>query len=315
MKAIVYAKYGGPEVLEIREVEPPTPAEDEVLIRTKSVSLNPYDWHYMRGEPRFMRLSEGLFTPKVNILGNDVAGVVEAVGSKVTQFSVGDEVTGSSKLRGLAELVSIKEENVAHKPKSMSMAEAASLNIAGITALESVRKFAQVKAGESVLVNGGSGGVGHYAIQIAKADGAEVTAVCSTRNLEMVRDLGADHVIDYTKSNVVDGTKYDKVIDTIGNFTVKQCNALCKKDGMIAVVGFGGMGKLLSAMLRSNYGKPKLKMVTIQESGELLRKLCDLVDAGKLRTVIDRDYPFAKTAEAIDYLEQGHARGKVVVSF
>lgn len=313
MKAITYSSYGGPEVLALKEIDPPVPGDHELLIRVHALSINPYDWHYMRGTPYFMRLMSGLLQPKKEVLGNDVAGIVAAIGKGVSNFEIGDRVVGAAGLGGMAEYATVAEERAVQISDNIPMNEASALNIAAITAMYAVKKYACVEKGQSVLINGASGGVGHYCVQIAKARGAHVTGVCSTRNIEMVKALGADEVIDYTAGDWIDKTVYDAVIDVVGNLSPKDLKQLCHREGRIAVVGYQNMSRLLSIMLRSFYGKPKLEMVTIKETQKELSEVVEMAASKKLTTVIDKVYSLEDAAEAMRYLEKGHARGKVII--
>ncbi|MEQ9186806.1 MAG: NAD(P)-dependent alcohol dehydrogenase [Cryomorphaceae bacterium] len=313
MKAITYSRYGGPEVLALKEIDAPVPGDSELLIRVHALSINPYDWHFMRGTPYFMRIASGLLHPKKAVLGNDVAGIVEAIGKDVTKFTIGDRVVGAAGLGGMAEYATIGENNAVQISDNIPMNEASALNIAAITALDAVKKYAGVKKGQSVLVNGASGGVGHYCIQIAKASGAHVTGVCSARNIEMVRALGADEVIDYTAGKWIGNTVYDAVIDVVGNLSPKDLEQLCHREGRIAVVGYQNMSRLFSIVLRSFYGKPRLEMVTIKETQKEISEVLEMAASRKLTTVIDKVYSLQDAAEAMRYLEKGHARGKVII--
>ncbi len=318
MKAIVYEKYGGPEVLQLKEIEKPIPKENEVLIKVKAVSINPYEWHFMRGKPWFMRLSaSGLFKPKnkIRILGNDVAGYVEAVGSAVKEFKSGDEVWAESDFGSLAEYVCASANKTISKPNNCTLEEAACLPIAGITALQSLRDDGQLKAGQEVLINGASGGVGTFAVQIAKALGAQVTGVCSGRNLDLVRSLGANRVIDYTKEKVTqNGQTYDLVVDNVGNLSVKTCKRLLKPGGLGVIVGYQSVPHLIAVGLRGKTQHSKVAYMSAKTTREDLLFLKQLIEEGKLQPIIDRKYPLEKTAEAMAYLEGGHAPGKVIIT-
>ncbi len=314
MKAIVYQKYGGPEVLELKEIEKPKPKENEVLIKVHSTSINPYEWHHMRGKPLFARLSIGFFKPRNQILGMDVAGTVVQAGRKVTHFEIGDLVFGFSNFGGLAEYTCVEEDKLIHKPSNASFEEAASLSIAGITALQSLRDFAKVKPGQKVLINGSSGGVGLFSIQIAKHIGAEVTGVCSSRNIELVKSVGADHVIDYTQQKVAEiGIQYDAIIDNVGNLSIRDYRELLKPGGTCAVVGFTSVSRLFSAMMKSLSRKSNIRLVSIDVTRKDLHYLKDLVESEKLKPIIVRKYPLAQIREAMTYLETGHARAKLVI--
>jgi NADPH:quinone reductase-like Zn-dependent oxidoreductase len=305
----------------IETVERPVPADDEVLVQVRAAAVNPLDWHYLRGEPYLMRLSAGFGRPKDTRIGVDYAGVVVAVGKDVTGFKPGDEVLGG-RSGTLAEYVAVPESrNVVLKPARLSFEQAGSVGIAGVTALQAVRDHGGVERGQRVLINGASGGVGTFAVQIAKALGAEVTGVSSTRNLELVRSLGADRVIDYKHEDFTAGDdRYDVVIDTVGNRSFREVARVLKPDGRYVIVGgpsdnrwLGALMTPLAAALQSPFLKPEYKFFMAQMTPEDLAYLARLMEEGKVTPVIDRTYPLAQAAEAIGYLEQGRARGKVVV--
>ena len=312
VKAFLAERYGPPETLRLAEVAKPAPAADDVLVRVLAVSVNPADWHCLRGKPVFARATL-LLRPKHPILGGDVAGRVEAVGSGVTRFTPGDEVYANlldHGCGGFAEFVSAPVDVLAAKPATLSFEEAAAVPTAGVTALQGLRHHGEIGAGQRVLVNGASGGVGHFAVQLAKAYGAEVTGVTSTRNIDLVRSLGADQVIDYTREDFTrTGRTWDRILDTIGNRSVSDLRALAP-GGTCAVIGFTTMGRLLDVSLR---GGKRIAMVAARATAADLERLGELIEAGKLRPAIDRRYPFSELPEAIRYLEAGHARGKVVV--
>jgi NADPH:quinone reductase-like Zn-dependent oxidoreductase len=314
MKAILWERYGPPETLRMAEVEQPEPGAEEVLVKVLGVSVNPADWHSMRGKPAFSRLTLGLLRPKRPILGVDVAGQVETVGTGATRFTPGDEVYGNLLDHGygaFAEFASVPEKAMSLKPANLSFEEAAAVPMAGVTALQGVRHHGELRAGQTVLVNGASGGVGSFAVQIAKSSGAEVTGVTSTRNVDIVRSLGADHVVDYTTTDFArTERRYDLILDTIGNRSVGDLRRALAEGGKAAVTGFTSMGKLMGVSLR---GGKDITQVAAHVTADDLEFLSELVEAGKVRPQIDRRYPFAEIPEAIAYLEQGHARGKVVV--
>ena len=313
MKAFMSEKYGPPEMLRMAEVEQPTPAADEVLVKVLAVSVNPADWRSMRAKPFFSRATLGLLRPIHRIPGVDIAGRVEAVGSDVTQFTPGDEVYanlldhGSG---GFAEYVSVPVEVMSFKPANLSFEEAAAVPMAGVTALQGLRHHGEVRAGQRVLINGASGGIGTFAVQIAKSYGSEVTGVTSTRNIDLVGSLGAAHVVDYTTTEFGSGRRYDLILDTIGNLSVRDLRRALAEGGKAAVVGFTSVAKLIGVSLR---GGRDVAMVSAHVATKDLEFLSDLIEAGKVRPQIDRRYPFAEIPAAITYLEQGHARGKVVV--
>jgi NADPH:quinone reductase-like Zn-dependent oxidoreductase len=314
MKAFMGEKYGPPESLRIAEVEKPAPDADEVLVKVLAVSVNPADWHSMRGKPLFSRLTLGLLRPKHKILGVDIAGVVEAVGSGATRFKPGDEVYANlldHGYGGFAEYVSVPVNALTSKPANLSFEEAAAVPMAAVTALQGLLHHGDIQPTQQVLINGASGGVGTFAVQIAKSYGPEVTGVTSTRNLDLVRSLGADRVVDYTTTDFAHaGRRYDLILDTIGNRSVADLRRALAEGGKAAVVGFTSMAKLMGVSLR---GRKDIAMVSARVAVKDLELLSRLIEAGKVRPEIDRRYPFAEIPAAIAYLEQGHARGKVVV--
>ena len=314
MKAFVSEKYGPPEMLRMAEVKKPTPAADEALVKVLAVSVNPADWRSMRATPFFSRATLGLLRPKHRILGGDIAGRVEAVGSDVNQFKPGDEVYANLLDHGnggFAEYVSVPVEAMSFKPANLSFEEAAAVPMAGVTALQGLRHHGEIRAGQRVLINGASGGIGTFAVQIAKSYGSEVTGVTSTRNIDLVGSLGADHVVDYTTTDFFrSGRRYDLILDTIGNLSVRNLRRALAEGGKAAVVGFTSLAKLISVSLR---GGRNITQVSAHVATTDLEFLANLIEAGKVRPHIDRRYPFADIPAAIAYLEQGHARGKVVV--
>jgi NADPH:quinone reductase-like Zn-dependent oxidoreductase len=316
MKTIVYTHYGSPDVLQFKDVEKPTPRDNEVLIKVQAASVNALDWHLMRAEPFLARFENGLLKPKNTKLGADVAGRVEAVGRNVTQFQVGDEVFGFipiNELGSLAEYVCVSEELLALKPASVTFEQAAAVPVAAITALQGLRDKGQIRAGQKVLINGASGGVGTFAVQIAKSFGTEVTGVCSTSKLDVTRSIGADHVIDYTREDFTgNGQRYDLIFDTVGNRSVSDLKRALSPAGIGAVAGFTSMSRLIQIMLRG--GKTIGMMATASPNKQDLLILKELLETGKLVPVIDKCYPLSETAEAVRYLETGHARGKVVIT-
>lgn len=315
MKAILFPTYGSPDVLQCQEVAKPTPKDDQVLVKIVAVAANPLDWHRMRAEPFLVRLSDGLRKPKDPRLGADIAGVVEAVGAAVTHFKPGDEVFGEIGAGGFAEYVCAKEKSVVPKPTNRSFAEAAAVPVAGLTALQGLRDKGKLQTGQKVLVNGASGGVGTYAVQLAKHFGAEVTAVCSTRNLDLVRGLGADHVIDYTQTDFTrTGQRYDLILDAIGNRSVADYRRTLTPQGRCAVAGFTTISRLFGIVLFGGRGGQPVASFLAQPNQADLLTLSELLESGKITSVIDRTYPLAQTAEAIRYLETGRARGKVIIT-
>jgi len=321
MKAIVIEKYGSPDVLQFKEVEIPTPKDNQVLVRVQAASANPLDWHLMRGEPFIARLmGTGLLKPKSSRVGADVAGRVEAVGKDVTLFKPGDEVFGTCN-GSFAEYACAREDRLALKPANVSFEEAAAIPVAATIALQGLRNKGQIQPGQKVLVNGASGGVGTFAVQIAKSYGTEVTGVCSTRNLDLVRKIGADHVVDYTQEDFTknEQQRYDLIFDAVGNRSVSDYKRALKPGGTCAVAGFSSMPRMFEhtalGPLMSKTGNKKvggMGMAKINQNDLVFLK--QLVETQKVRPVIDRRYPLSETADAIRYLEAGHAQGKVVIS-
>jgi NADPH:quinone reductase-like Zn-dependent oxidoreductase len=321
MKAIVYYNYGSPDVLKCEEIEKPTAGDNEVLIKVRAASVNPYDWHFMRGMPYFVRIPAGLRKPKDKRLGADVAGAVEAVGRNVTQFKPRDEVFGVCR-GALAEYACASESALAIKPDNVTFEQAASAPMAALTALQSLRDEGKIQPGQKVLINGAAGGVGTFAVQIAKSYGADVTGVCSTRNVDTVRSIGADRVIDYTRENFTNrGQHYNLILDSIGNHSLLACRRVLNPKGIYIMVGgptgrwmIGLLARLATALVLSRFVSQKLVMVLTKPSKEDLAALHELMKAGKVTPVIDRSYTLSEVPEAIRYLEQGHARGKVVIT-
>ena len=323
MKAIVYCDYGLAN-LKLEDVEKPTPTDDQVLVKVRAASVNPYDWHFIEGTPKIMRLGVGLRKPKDTRLGVDFAGTIEAVGKNVTQFKPGDDVFGG---RGgaFAEYVCRRAEGaVALKPASITFEQAASVNIAGITALQALRDKGKIQPGQKVLINGASGGVGTFAVQIAKSFGADVTGVCSTRNVDLVRSLGADHVIDYTKEDFAKGTeRYDVILDNVPNHSLSECRHILNPKGKYVMIGGGGpndsrwvgpFGRVIHALLVSPFVSQEMGMMMADANQKDLTVLADMMESGKVKPVIDRTYKLSEVPAAIAYLEEGHARGKVVIT-
>lgn len=319
MKAIVHDRYGAPEVLQLREVETPRPAEGQVLVRVHAASINPLDWHSIRGEPMIARPSMGWTRPTKTIPGVDVAGVVEEVGTGVTKFAPGDEVWGN-KGRALAEYVCARETLFLPKPARLTMEQAAAIPAAGLTALQALRDHGSLKPGQHVLVNGSSGGVGTFAVQIAKAFGATVTAVCSTPNVELVASLGADDVIDYTAERpLARETRYDLILDNVGNLSLLGMRRALVPNGIALLVGalparwVSPFPRIARASVLSRFGSRKLAFMLSKSSDDDMRVMLDLVQSGTVTPVIDRCYPLAEAAEAMRYLETLRARGKVII--
>lgn len=319
MKAIIYKDYGSPDVLQLETVPKPIPEADEVLVKVQAIALNAADWRRLRGNPFWVRLDTGLFKPKVKIIGADIAGRVEAVGDKVTQFQPGDEVFGDIAAGGFAEYVCATEDKLVLKPVNLSFEEAAAVPKAANTALQGLRDKGKVQPDHKVLVNGASGGVGIYAVQIAKAFGAEVTGVCSTRNVEMVRSIGADHVVDYTKEEFTQrGQRYDLILDIVGNCSVADYRRTLVPNGTGVIIGFTTMARMFKVMLQaawaSRRGEQKIAPMNANINPTDLGVLKELIEAGKVKPVIDRCYSFSEIPKAMAYIETGHARGKVVIT-
>jgi len=322
MKAIVYYRYGSPDVLELQEIDKPVVKDDEVLIKVRAASANAGDWHLLRADPFLVRAMAGLLKPKYNILGADLAGRVEEIGRNVRQFQPGDEVFGDISGCGFgafAEYVCVPENAaLALKPASMTFEEAAAVPAAALTALQALRDKGQIQQGQKVLINGASGGVGTFAVQIAKSFGAEVTGVCSTRNLEMVRSIGADHVIDYTKEDFTrNGQLYDLIHAANGYHSISDYRRALSSKGTYVMTG-GTMAQMFQAMIlgpwMSATSSKKMGNMLVKPNREDLAFIKELLEAGKVVPVIDRRYPLGEVPEAIRYLEEGHAQGKVVIT-
>jgi NADPH:quinone reductase-like Zn-dependent oxidoreductase len=318
MKVIVYHNYGSPDVLRCEDIAKPTPGDNEVLIKVRAASVNPLDWRIMRGKPFFVRLMiGGLRKPKITRPGVDVAGQVEAVGRNVTQFKPGDEVFGVCR-GAFAEYACATEDKLALKPASISFEDAAAVPVAAISALQGLRDKGRIQRGQKVLVDGASGGVGTFAVQIAKSFGAEVTAVCSTRNVDTARSIGADHVIDYTREDFTQsGQRYGLILAANAYHSIFDYRRALSQDGIYVMVG-GGWAQILQVMLLgpllSLIGSKKMRFFMANINKKDLVLLKDFLEAGKVVPVIDRRYPFSGVAEALRYLEEGHARGKVVIT-
>jgi NADPH:quinone reductase-like Zn-dependent oxidoreductase len=326
MKAIVYERYGPPEDLELRERDKPEVGDDGVLVRVRAASVNPLDWHFMRGEPRFVRVMSGLRRPKRSVPGVDVAGEVEAVGANVTEFRPGDHVFGR-RAGSFAEYVCGTEDAFVARPARLTWEQAAALPVAGCTAVQALRDQGGLRPGQTVLVNGAAGGVGSFAVQIAKALGAEVTGVCSAGNVELVSSLGADHVVDYTAEDFTrSGRRYDLVVNICGNRSLRDLRSVLAPGGTIVLVGsgtgrdgsdyglLGTLGSLIWTRALSLFTDQRFRVFLADVTKEDLLFLAELVEAGALTPVIDRSYPLPEAAAAIAYLETGHARGKVAVT-
>ena len=323
MRAIVFPRYGSPDVLRVEEVERPLPGDDDVLVRVRAAGVNPLDWRFMRGEPYAIRIATGLGKPKTERLGADLAGEVEATGRNVTQFKSGDAVFGAIGLKpgAFAEYACAHEDALAPKPANLTFEQAAAVPVAALTALQGLRDSGRIQPGQKVLVNGAAGGVGTFAVQIAKSFGAQVTGVCSGRNVDLVRSIGAEHVVDYTREDFTAGSRrYDLVFDAIGNRSLSDVRRVIEPKGTYVVVGgpggrwIGPFVAILKPILLSPFVSQRLVAALSKESRDDLMILKELIEAGKVRPVIDRSYTLTEVPQALRYLEEGHARGKVVIA-
>lgn len=321
MKAIVQDRYGPPDVLELRDIDKPEIGSDDVLIRVHAAAVHPGDWLLMRGRPYVIRMGLGLTKPRKRIPGFDVAGSIEAVGQNVTSFRPGDEVFGKGN-GTCAEFVSAAEDELAPKPANLTLEQAAAVAVSGVAALRAIRDRGNVQTGQKVLINGASGGVGTFAVQIAKALGAEVTGVCSTKNVEMVRSIGADHVVDYTQEDFTKGAeRYDLILDNVANHSLSRLRRVLTREGtLIPNNGTSGgrwvgtVGRTLRALMLSPFLRRQGRPFVSMEKSEYLVALKELIEAGEVTPVIDRTYPLSQTPEAMGYVGDGHARGKVVIT-
>jgi len=321
MQGVVIHCYGSPGVMKLEQVAKPTPADDQLLVKVRAASLNPLDWHMMRGSPYIMRMSSGIGTPKDPRVGVDFAGTVEAVGKNVTLFKPGDEVFGGAD-GAVAEYVVVRESRgVALKPANVSFEQAAAVPVAAVTALQGLRDKGGIKPGQKVLINGASGGVGTFAVQIAKHFGAAVTGVTSTRNVELVRSLGADHVVDYTQEDFAQGPqRYDLILDNVGNRSISDLRRALQPKGTLVIVGgqkgdwLGPMMGVIKASIVANFVDQKMGFFIAKLDHDDMKLLGELMQTGKVTPVIDRRYPLSEAAKAMEYLETGRARGKVIVS-
>jgi NADPH:quinone reductase-like Zn-dependent oxidoreductase len=316
MNAVVQTDYGTADVMELREVEKPTPGDGEVLVRVLAASLAAGEYYGMRGKPFPIRMYIGFPKPKKDfVVGLDCAGVVESVGKDVTRFQPGDEVYGECR-GSCAEFAVAKESAVAHKPHSLTFEQAAAVPTSACAALQGLRDHGKVGPGQKVLINGASGGVGPFAVQIAKALGAEVTGVCSTGNVEMVRSIGADHVIDYTKEDFTrGGPRYDVIMDNVASHSLSETRRALTPDGIhIPSSGHAGMGWIIAAALTAVFVRQQGSPFVASTTGKDLVTLSEFIEAGKVAPVIDRTYPLSDAPEAFRYLDEGHARGKVVIT-
>jgi NADPH:quinone reductase-like Zn-dependent oxidoreductase len=322
MKAVVYHEYGSPDVLELEEIDMPVVKDDEVLVRVRASSANPADWHYMRGLPYVMRPQAGLRKPKNSLLGRDIAGQVEAVGKDVTRFRPGDEVFTEVGAGGFAEYASVSEGVLVPKPVNLTFEQAAAVPLAALTALQGLRDAGQIQPEQNVLIIGASGGVGTFAVQIAKSFGADVTGVCSTKNVELVRSLGADHAIDYTQGDFTkSGQKFDLIFQLAGTSSPSHCRRVLTSKGTLVLSSgesdgrwIGPVDRMIKAVVLSPFVSQKLGSFLAKPSKDDLQFLKELIESGRLTPVIDRTYSLSEVPEAIRYLEEGHARGKVVIT-
>jgi NADPH:quinone reductase-like Zn-dependent oxidoreductase len=321
MQGVVIHCYGSPDVLKLEQRAKPTPADDQLLVKVRAAALNPVDWHFMRGSPYIMRMTSGIGAPKDPRVGVDFAGTVEAVGKNVTQFKPGDDVFGGAD-GAVAEYVVVRESRgVALKPPNVSFEQAASVPVAAATALQGLRDKGGLKPGQKVLINGASGGVGTFAVQIAKHFGAEVTGVCSTRNVDLVRSLGADRVVDYTQEDFAkDAGYYDLILDNVGNRSLTDLRRALKPTGTLVIVGgqkgdwIGPMMGVIKASIVAHFVDQKMGFFIARLDHDDMKLLGELMQSGAVTPVIDRRYPLSETAKAMEYLEAGRARGKVIVS-
>jgi len=322
IKAIMHRCYGSPDVMTFEDIVKPTPTDDEILVKVHAAAVNPLDWHTLRGSPYIMRLDSGFGAPKNLRLGVDFSGTVEAVGKNVLHYKPGDEVFGG-RTGAFAEYVVVNKNGaIVQKPANVTFEQAAAVPIAAITALQALRDKGQVQPGQKVLINGASGGVGTFAVQIAKSFGAEVTGVCSTRNMELVRSLGADRVIDYTKTDFTgEEQRYDVILDNVGNHSISEYRRAMKANGILVIIGgpsdgnwLGPLVGLIKAVIWSPFVSQKIVFILAEFNQEDMAILAGLMQSGKLSSVIDRTYSLKETPDAIRYLEEGHARGKVVIT-
>ena len=322
MKAITQDRYGSADVLELRDIDDPVVGEKDVLVRVLAAGCGPDVWHLMTGLPYFVRLMPGFHKLSAGVRGRDVAGLVEAVGASVTGFKPGDEVMGIAE-GSFAELAIARPDKLVPKPANMTFEQAAAVPISGLTALQAIRDSGRVQPGQTALIVGAAGGVGTFAVQIAKAFGAEVTGVCSTSKVDLVRSIGADDVIDYTRQDFADGVRtWDLIVDTAGRRSLSHLRRALTPKGTLVIVGGEGGGKwtggffrqVLRAPLRSLFSGQKLRGLTSKEKQGDLQALRALIEAGKVTPVVDRTYALVEAPDAIRYLEEGHARGKVVIT-
>jgi NADPH:quinone reductase-like Zn-dependent oxidoreductase len=315
MKAIVYTKYGPPGVLHLEEVGKPAPKDNEILIKVHAASINSYDWRHLGPDPLFLRfMGGGLLKPKHRILGADMAGQVEAIGRDVKQFKPGDEVLGDGGYGGYAEYAAVAENKFVLKPADLSFEEAAAMPMAALTALQGLRDKGQIKAGQKVLINGASGGVGTFAVQIAKSYGTEVTGVCRTAKMDLVRSIGADDVIDYTQEDVTKiGRQYDLIFDVAAFRSILAYKRILSAGGLYVIAG-GSMARIFQSMAISMTGAKNMRFIGAKVKQEDLLFILELMKAGKVRSIVDKRFPLSEAAEAFRYFEEGCTRGKVVIT-
>lgn len=314
MKAIVYERFGSPDVLHVRDVAVPVPKANEVLVRIRAASVNAYDWRHLRADPFFIRfMGAGLLKPEHPVLGADIAGRVEAAGAGVTSFKPGDEVFGDIGYGGFAEYACAAEDRLAPKPAGLTFEDAAAAPMAGLTALQGLRDAGRIRAGQKVLINGASGGVGTFAVQIAKSYGTEVTGVCRTDKMDLVRSIGADRVVDHTRQDVTrDGLRYDLIFDVAAFRSIAKYRRILEPGGAYVLAG-GAPVRMIQLMLMPLTGARNMKIVVARARREDLVLIAELLQQGRIRSIIDKRFPLDETAAALRYLEQGQARGKVVI--
>ncbi|MCX6567814.1 MAG: NAD(P)-dependent alcohol dehydrogenase [Candidatus Aminicenantes bacterium] len=314
MKAMVYTRFGPPDVLRLQEVDKPIPKDNEILIKVHAASVNAYDWRHLRADPFLIRfMGAGLLKPKHKILGADIAGQIESVGGDVKQFQPGDEVFGDGGYGGFAEYACVDENRFVLKPADLTFEEAAAVPMAALTALQGFRDKGQIRAGQKVLINGASGGVGTFAVQIAKSFETEVTGVCSTTKMDLVRSIGADHVIDYTQEDVTkNGKLYDLIFDVAAYRSISEYKRILSPGGIYVLAG-GSMPRIFQLMLKSMTGAKNMRLVIANANQKDLLFITKLMKMGKVKSIIDKRYPLNETAAALRYLQEGHARGKVVI--
>ena len=317
MKAAVYEKYGSPDVLQLREIEEPAPGDNEILLKVRAAAVTPMDWHFLTGTPFLARImAGGLFKPKNNILGTQAAGVIKSVGGNVTNFKPGDEVFGSSSKGGsYAEYMCIPASETWHKPEDMSFENAAAVLFSGMTAVICLCDLGNIQPGYKVLINGASGGVGTMAVPIAKHFGTEVTGVCSTRNIELVRSIGADDVIDYTQEDFIRrGIEYDLIFDAVGKRTFAECKPVLSPDGIYITTAFSPLSALQGKLNSMTGSQKNIPMPPVKPKPDIANFFGDLLEDGVLRPVVDRSYPLSEVRQALRYFETGHTRGRIIIT-